>query len=216
MGSRRQLTQKQRNLVIGTLLGDGYLQSTGSENARLRIEHSAKQGFYTTWKYEQLRAFVTHTPVYLTRVNTVYQSSYHYARFQTVTLPEFGLLQKLYYRHGTKVIPRIVEDLLNNPLSLAVWYMDDGYFYRKDKNVHIYLSKYRKSDVRRLLLCLKRNFALYPRFKVKKRGAERSLFFGVRETKKLFALISPFVVKGFEYKLPLDPVETTLTSFKSR
>jgi hypothetical protein len=37
--------------VLGTVLGDGYIDSCG----RLCIEHSSKQSAYVTWKYEQLR-----------------------------------------------------------------------------------------------------------------------------------------------------------------
>ena len=35
------LTQKQ--ILYGTILGDGYLQKTGEKNARLRLEHGEKQ-----------------------------------------------------------------------------------------------------------------------------------------------------------------------------
>lgn len=43
-----------QQLVIGCVLGDGYLTKSGC----LQIEHSIKQKEYVNWKYEQLKEVV--------------------------------------------------------------------------------------------------------------------------------------------------------------
>ena len=53
MGS---LTQFQKSLIIGTVLGDGYLRIIpGRNNAFLEINHSFSQKQYVDWKFEKLQ-----------------------------------------------------------------------------------------------------------------------------------------------------------------
>lgn len=142
VGSHKHLNSIQRDLVIGTILGDGYLQRTGEQKARLRIEHSEKQCFYVSWKYQHLKTFVSRLPVFLERTNSEYGRTYRYRRFQTTALEELGAFRQLFYPEGKKIIPENIQVFFKSPFSLAVWYMDDGYLYRKDRNIHIYLSRY--------------------------------------------------------------------------
>jgi len=54
VGSRRMiianLTPEARSVIVGCLLGDGYLTPNGS----LQVEHCLAQAAYTAWKYEKL------------------------------------------------------------------------------------------------------------------------------------------------------------------
>jgi hypothetical protein len=56
------VSKKQREILIGTILGDGYLQKTGKRNARLKLEHSEKQKDYIFWKYEELKNLMQDRP----------------------------------------------------------------------------------------------------------------------------------------------------------
>ena len=50
------LSQMQRSVIIGSLLGDGYLRIiSGRRNAFLEINHSIKQKDYVDWKYAILK-----------------------------------------------------------------------------------------------------------------------------------------------------------------
>ena len=51
------MKQRQEDLVIGMILGDAYLQKTGKQNARLRLEHSIMQKAYLEWKISQLENY---------------------------------------------------------------------------------------------------------------------------------------------------------------
>src|SRR3990167_10219321 len=46
------MTNKQKSVILGSILGDGFLQQTGKNNARLRLEHGLKQKEYLIWKYK--------------------------------------------------------------------------------------------------------------------------------------------------------------------
>src|SRR3990167_10343837 len=115
------LGKKQREVLIGLVLGDGFLQATGKTNARLRLEHSAKQKSYLEWKYEVLKNFMQAPPKHIERVNPVWQRTYEYYRCQTHASPYLGKLRRLFYNGNRKVIPENIQSLLKAPQSLAVW-----------------------------------------------------------------------------------------------
>jgi len=57
------LTQEQKSLIIGTILGDGYLRIIPRrKNAFLEVNHSANQRDYVDWKYSILRSIVKSGP----------------------------------------------------------------------------------------------------------------------------------------------------------
>ena len=121
------LSQMQISVIIGSLLGDGYLRIiSGRRNAFLEINHSIKQKDYVDWKYTVLKNITVSAPKerIIDKTRTAY-------RFYTRQLPELTQLHKKFYRDGKKIVP---DDLFLTPLSLAVWFMDDG-------------SKCRTSDV---------------------------------------------------------------------
>lgn len=206
------MTRKQKAVVIGTLLGDGYLQKTGKSNARLRLEHSLKQENYLLWKCQVLKNYFQSKPQYLERKNIKFGNSYQYVRAQSYSGAEFGKLFRLFYDSTGKVIPDNITLILKDPLALATWFMDDGYYYARDKMAYIYLPKYDQESIKNLLAALKLNFEVSPILKVKKRG-EYVLVFSVKETAKLMDLIKKLVIPSMSYKLSSqqilsDPVST--------
>ncbi|MDO8667705.1 MAG: hypothetical protein Q7K35_01245, partial [bacterium] len=117
---------------------------------------------------------------------------------------EFGKLRMIFYQDHTKQIPECISRLLKDPLSLAVWFMDDGYYYRRDKTAYIYLSSLTKSDMEYLLQMLRENFDLHPKLEKKKNGS-MNLKFSVAETKKLSTIIAPHMIQSMRYKIDEEP-----------
>lgn len=112
---KRLLTDQQLLLVVGSMLGDGYLVKTTSGFA-FRVNHGLFQKDYVNWKHSLLADFV----------NSVPRQSGSTYYFRTITHPKFSELQKEFYVNHVKVIPKnLIEEMLN-PFMLAVWIMDDG------------------------------------------------------------------------------------------
>ena len=112
------LTQLQRSLIIGSLLGDGYIRRLkGRKDAFLEINHSFKQRDYVDWKCEVLKSIVISPPKI--RKGNGNRIAY---RFFTKQHPEITELFNLFYKKGKKIIPDIEFD----STAIAVWYMDDG------------------------------------------------------------------------------------------
>lgn len=195
------LNKKEREIVIGTILGDGCLQATGARNARLRLEHGAKQKDYIFWKWRQLSRIIQSHPKKIVRYNPIYKATYGYYRCQSHSSPELGKLRRLFYRENQKIMPNNLNGLLKSQLSLAVWYMDDGYYYHRDKTAYIYLSKLSKENLDKLTEVLKSNFNLVPKVEIKKSG-NVNLKFTVTETNKLINLIQADIIPSMRYKLP--------------
>ncbi len=201
------VTKRQREILIGTILGDGYLQRTGKRNARLKLEHSQHQKDYLWWKYEQLHNLMQDNPKRLERYNPIWKRTYTYYRCQTHSLPLLGRYKRYFYdEQGLKRIPENIAQLLRSPLSLAVWFMDDGHYYPRDGVAYIYLSRYSGEELQRLVTALKDNFGLHPQV-VWKKGYP-CLYFPRKETQRLMALIKPWVPPCMKHKTPSDPVTT--------
>jgi len=201
-----KLTKQQTNVLIGTILGDGFLQKTGEKNARLRLEHSQKQKDYVLWKGNIFGRLFQGKPNYLERVHPDTKATYKYCRWQSSAGPAFGKWRKYFYPNGKKIIPKNVGDFLVEPLSLAVWYMDDGYFNKIDRNSYIYLGRVTRTEAEILQKAIKENFGIEATIYDKKNKGF-TLFFGVMETKALQTLIHPFIIPSLHYKL-FDPVTT--------
>jgi hypothetical protein len=201
------VSKRQREILIGAILGDGYLQKTGKRNARLKLEHSEKQKDYIFWKYEELKNLMQDRPKRIERFNPRWGKTYVYYRCQTHSMPLLGRYKRYFYDEGGKKrVPENIEKLLRSPLSLAVWYMDDGHYYARDGVGYIYLPKYSPEDLERLLGALKNNFGLEPKL-IKKKGYP-VLYFPREEFEKLMAIIKPHVPDFMKYKTSPDPVTT--------
>jgi len=113
------LSQLQKSLIIGTVLGDGYLRIIpGRKNALLEINHSFKAKDYVDWKYSVLEN-ITVSPPKMRRTN---EGRIAY-RFYTKQLPELTELHRMFYKDKKKIIP---NNLVLNSTILSIWYMDDG------------------------------------------------------------------------------------------
>lgn len=194
-------TKRQMDIVIGTILGDTYVQLTGKTNARLRFEHGEKQKDYIIWKWQELENLMQDKPKKIIRYNPIFQRTYSYYRCQSHSSPVFGKLQGLFYQDKKKIIPEELGELLKSKLSLAVWFMDGGYYYHRDRTAYIYLSKFSEDELQKLLNVLKLNFNLQPKIEIKKRESI-NLKFSVKETEKLIQLIKADIIPSMQYKLP--------------
>ena len=195
------LLKVQRLVLIGTLLGDAYIQPVGKRNARLRLEHSIHQKDYIFWKWEVFKNYMQSRPKLIKRYNPRWKKWYSYYRCQSHSSPIFAKYRRLFYEDNRKRIPQNIKTLLKAPLTLAVWFMDDGYFYKRNKHIFIYLPKYKFEEIELLRRALKENFGLQAKYKEKKKGAERYLWFDKTESEKLLRIIEPHLLPSFKSKL---------------
>ena len=124
-----ELTNIEEAILLGTLLGDGFLQKR-AKKARLRICHSYKQKEYVDWKYNQLQRLCerTHPPKKENRqFGTTYsfatQTEKSFIKYHSLFYEKVSLIKP--YRYRKKIDSQLLE-YIKDPLSLAVWWLDDG------------------------------------------------------------------------------------------
>jgi hypothetical protein len=201
------MLKRQREILIGTILGDAWLQGTGRRSARLRLEHSEKQREYIFWKYEQLKNLMQDKPKRIERFNPIFKKTYVYYRCQSHSSPTLGKYRRYFYdENGRKRIPEQIEQLLRSPLTLAVWYMDDGHYYARDQVAYIYMPKYSSEELERLCQAVKLNFNVEPKVIYKK--GYPCLYFPRQEASRLLTLIDQYLIESMRYKTSLNPVTT--------
>jgi len=118
-----RMSERQRQILNGMLLGDGHLERQGAaETARLKIEHSVAQSSYVAWKFTEWRDWVRTPPRERDRRNRLGTVSMNVG-FSTLSHIEFEEVRQRFYVNRRKVIPK---DLELSPVAMAVWFMDDG------------------------------------------------------------------------------------------
>jgi hypothetical protein len=186
------LTQLQKSVIIGSILGDGYLRIfPGRKNALLEINHSLKAKDYVDWKYAILRNVVNSPPK--SRKGNGARIAY---RFYTKQLPELTALLKQFYRNGRKIIP---DDLVINPEILAVWYMDDG-SKCSSSNFYLNTQQYNLEDQYKLISRLK---LLGLDTKLNRDKCYWRIRFLTSSLPKLRELISDKIIHSMKYKIDL-------------
>lgn len=211
-----RISKTQKEIINGFLLGDGYLQATGKKNARLRLEHSLKQLPYLKWKKSQLPNLFGREIKLIERINPINNRKYQYCRLQSQSSSYLGKLKSKFYNDSQKIVPDDIEKILSSSRTLAVWYMDDGSYYPRDKAVYFFLPVYPKEDVGKIKNAFVKNWQIEP--KIYQRKDRRSLqlsFFG-EDREKFFQIIKDKIIPSMRYKVPNNPVTTKSENLSSK
>ena len=184
MGS---LSEVQRQIIVGTLLGDGTMRC--KTNALLEVNHSSNQSGYVRWKYAHLAEFVS-TPPRVRRGNGDRVA----CRFVTRSLPVLTPYFRLFYEAGRKRIPEVEL----SPLMLAVWLMDDG--SRSRNAVYFNTQQFDIVEQRKLLMMLERQWGIDGALNRDK--CYRRIRISVDGTRQLARVIEPYLLPELKYKLP--------------
>lgn len=184
-------TQAQKEMIIGTLLGDGCLLRNSAGNAHLQLAQSVKQRAYLDYKHAFLAPFSrpinTHKRLD-TRSNCVYETH----RFHTVCHPWLTYVREQLYPENKKQLVPFVDSWLS-PRALAFWYMDDGTCIR-GSTFSICTVSFAEEDVARVtkLVCTMGLDAWVWKGRI---------MISARSKYKLRELIGPYVPESMQYKL---------------
>ncbi len=119
------LSDRCIEVILGTLLGDGSLKvNRGYANARLSFRHSTVQKEYFFWKVNLLRESCSQKFFWEQPAEKEDKGSAK-LRFQSAALPELTEIYRLITKRGKRRVNRKWLNQLT-PLSLAIWWMDDG------------------------------------------------------------------------------------------
>jgi recombination protein RecA len=193
-----KLTDAQRSILVGTLLGDGHLETqNGRKTYRLKIEHSSGQQAYSAWLYEQLQNWVR-TPL-AAKQKRLGDSVTRHFWFQTLSVVQFRFYGLQFYdAAGRKRVPKMIRRLLT-PLALAVWFMDDGSAKSKHHRAVILNTQcFSRREVIRLQQALAQRYGLETTIRTQKDGLQ--ILISGEHARAFKEIVTPFMLPGFSYK----------------
>lgn len=181
------LNDVQRSILVGTLLGDGHLETqNGGKTYRLKIEHQLAQRDYLEWIYNQFQEWI---PGGIR--SRIKRNGYEYVLFDTCSHGAFRFYAQQFYTDRKKHIPKLIDKLLD-PIVLAVWFMDDGSWKSsRHKTYIIHTLGYSKEDLESVQVILKRKFGLETSLHAQK-GKYWRLYIKSESAIKFKELIEPY------------------------
>lgn len=196
---RLKLTPRQREIIVGLLLGDGCLERTGKGSTyRLKVEQSAKHKPYVDHLYEEFRQWVQTPPrKRVLKTNGGQEGNW---TFQTVSHPSLKFYGTQFYKDGTKAVPKLIDHWIT-PIGLAYWFMDDGSMKSKDsKGVIFNTQDFSKAEVELLTRVLGTKFSLEASLRKQREGYQ--IYVSGRSYERFIELVEPYVIDEMRYKLP--------------
>ena len=197
-----ECTERQRAIVLGAILGDSQIEMRW-KNPRIRFAHSVRQRDYLFWKYSELQSVASSSPILIREKHDMMQKVYESWQFGTRALSEFGEFWNLFYLNRRKRIPERISELIVDPLSIAVWYMDDGYKRNDCNAIRLSTDAFSVSDQRRLQLMLIKNFSITST--LHRKGKRWNIYIPHSSAEKFVELVRPYIVPTLEYKIALAP-----------
>src|SRR5580704_15084844 len=191
------MSDRQKQLLEGMLLGDGHLErQKGALAARLKIEHSVNQAAYVAWKHDEWRDWVSTPPRERQKRNRLGTVSTNIG-FSTLSHVELERFRERFYRDRRKVVP---EDLELTPLSMAVWFMDDG--SRKSsqcRGLYLNTQSFTAAEVELLRSVMQRDVGVQTTVRKQRDGLQ--IYVPAPSAPTLTAFITREVLPSMRYKL---------------
>jgi recombination protein RecA len=183
-----------QDLILGSMLGDGSIKKDGHMSAYFREEHAQEQKPYARWK-EKAFGGLCRKP----------SDNEHGYGFSTVALYEFAQIRPRFYPLDERY-KHVTRELLEalTPLSLAVWYMDDGTNGRRrdgSNSKTIYLHKLSEIECRTIESVFAAKFGLACRVKYYPKGSSSRIAFHGANADRLEEIIRPYCHPSMRYKL---------------
>lgn len=193
------ISRQQKSIIVGTLLGNGYIHKDRYGGCRLEIKHSDKQRDYVFWLHRALKNICPGEPRQ--------RKDNQQWKFNTESNDNVRLFRKLFYPNDKKVIPRNISKLLIDPLGLAIWYMDDGSLDFRPKSHYAFSLKtnsFTLEECDLLTKVLNNNFGInssvqYPICRGKRYP---QIYIGKQGRNRFLKLVEPHIIPCFKYKLP--------------
>lgn len=218
--SKQGLSQIQKDILIGTLLGDASMQAMkGNQEFNVKFEQVTRQIDYINHLYEHFHDWVG-TPPQVRNIKGGNAADRQSIWFKTYKHPSFAFYKNIFYKVDEqgkqyKVVPKLIHRWLT-PRALAYWFMDDGSVKRnkekKIENVVFNTQGFSYPDQILLAKALGNNFQLEVNLWKDKTSWKLAVLATSRN--RFLEIISPYILPSFEYKIATQ-TQTSLLSCNS-
>lgn len=190
----QMFTDEQEQIILGGMLGDGYIMDRDSRNPVYSETHSVHQLEYLDWKAKKMYPFISKTgKPYVGHKGTQ-------AQIKSVALPQLKFYRGVFYRDGkTKGFPVEALDWLDD-LALAVWYMDDGSLSKPSYQIRLHTCSFNLGTVGMLQGWLATRYKVLSVIQVSN-GKYPSLCLQKSSNDRFFRIVEPYIIPSMRYKL---------------
>lgn len=193
-----EFTDKQRSIILGSLLGDASLRKI-NVNPIFTCEHGIKQLEYCKWKAKELESLgakfsISKRQTIDKRTGLYYKSAICRLAANPVFLPIYNKL----YKNGRKTITSEYLEHFDE-LSLAVMFMDDGSCTKA--SITIATNCFTEEELLLLLEFFKKRFNLT--FHI---NSNHSIYLLKKDFEHFKSLVLPYMRQELLYKLSLNHV----------
>lgn len=210
------LTQEQKDVIVGSLLGDGNLLSeTKGRSWRYRALQGAAQLNYIQYKYKVLQNLCGTGILYGETFDKRTQKSYQRYYFNTLVHNCLKYYGNMFYTFDetsktfTKDVPQNVRQVLT-PRALAILYQDDGAlkWVNQSNAMRICTDSFSIEGVNRLKNAIKDLYGFDITTTAKSQTLDgikttvgHRLFIPERSSKAFVEVIKPYVIDSMKYKV---------------
>jgi len=195
--------REAKQVLLGTMFGNGNLDPVYTEKARVRVCHSSIQFPYMFWKLQMLYPLVGSFHFYK-RSNNGYSDTPVYMSHSRVDRYLWHIYKDMYVHKGRTMRLNVLRRM--TPLALAVWYQDVGtlvkdYEYRP----YVNLATHRYSLEENEIACryFKEQWGLD--FHVLQQEGKSTMQYFIRSSKdsaaKFIALVKPYIHEAMRYMI---------------
>jgi len=191
---------KEMQVFIGSLLGDGNLFLKDGKYVSYNEMHSLNQKDYLLWKMRLMSKILNFagSPYIFNKYDKRTKKEYSTIKINSSDSKKLKKYYNFFYKKGIKIVPRELLYKLDG-LGLAIWYQDDGTYYygsyrcsiatdNFDYNEHILIKKF-----------LKDKFDL--KCEIYKKAEKFYISFTRKNTDIFLRIVEPYIHKSLVYKL---------------
>jgi len=199
----------QTEILIGSLLGDGTLRkkNRGYKDNCTFIKNQCKKDKDGNDKIDYMKWHFDNFSPYSSSIGIVKKKEgQNQYEFRTKASPVFTELEKKWYipsnkkNKRIKIIPR---DIKLTPLSLCIWFMDDGTNYPEKRQAKIYSMSFTHEEHEFLCEVIKRDMGIS--FKIQKYKHQYNLYIPTEYYLEFINIIKTHCIwKCFLYKHDLS------------
>ena len=217
------LNDKQEQIFVGSMLGDGCISKNFSNEGLCRFEKGqSKKDFvgedklsYMNWMKQEFDEFSTSVIESSIKSSGIVKEisgdkTYDRYNFYTKSLKLWEILEAEWYvlrtdhkwYKRTKIVPR---DIKLTPLTLCVWHMDDGSVNPKDANIELNTQGFSVEEVDFLIERINKDLSIKSHKKKGRKKSQYKIYIGRDHYFDFMEMIKPHIEWDcFKYKVDTE------------
>lgn len=210
------MTKEQLEIINGSLLGDGSLKNVRNTNNNCSFVKSQRidRKEYLQWHFDKLIPYSSSISEKAVKLKFNYYSdrnlekysysnyfiTHHHSFFRDLSYKWYKNSNGIFEIKNNQVIKIIPNDLELTPLSLSIWFCDDGCADKKLHNCTLSTNCFSFEEVDFLISLLKKNFNLTCTMKTSRN--QPIIFIPVNSYNDFMSIINPYMIWDcYKYKL---------------